>query len=97
MISFPVLFQCKRYKGSVGPNVVREFRGAMTGRAEKGVIMTTGTFTREAQLEAIRDGAPPIDLIDGELLIDRLKETKLGVNTHMVEEVEIDHSFFESV
>ena len=97
LISFPVLFQCKRYKGSVGPNVVREFRGAMTGRAEKGVIMTTGTFTREAQLEAIRDGAPPIDLIDGELLIDRLKETKLGVNTHMVEEVEIDHAFFESV
>ena len=96
-ISFPVLFQCKRHKGSVGPSVVRDFRGAMIGRADRGVILTTGTFTRDAQREATRDGAPPIDLMDGELLIDRLKEAKLGVSTRMVEEVEIDYTFFESV
>ena len=96
-ISFPVLFQCKRHKGSVGSSVVRDFRGAMIGRADRGVILTTGTFTRDAQREATRDGAPPIDLIDGELLIDRLKEAKLGVSTRMVEEVEIDHTFFDSV
>ena len=73
LISFPVLFQCKRHRGSVGANVVRDFRGAMVGRADKGLILTTGTFTRDAQREATRDGAPPIDLIDAELLLDRLK------------------------
>ena len=77
LISFPVLFQSKRYSGSVGVSVVRDFRGAMVGRAEKGLILTTGTFTGDAQQEATRDGAPPIDLIDGELLIDRLKELNL--------------------
>ena len=59
LISFPVLFQCKRYSGSVSANAVRDFRGAMIGRAEKGLIMTTGTFTRDAHKEATRDGAPP--------------------------------------
>ena len=68
LIGFPVLFQSKRYKGSVGAGAVRDFRGAMAGRADKGVILTTGTFTMEAQREATRDGAPPIDLIDGQLL-----------------------------
>ncbi len=95
LISFPVLFQCKRYRGSVGANVVRDFRGAMVGRADKGLILTTGTFTRDAQREATRDGAPPIDLIDAELLLDRLKETRLGVTTRMVEVV--DFEFFDSV
>ena len=76
MISFPVLFQCKRYSGNVGPNVVRDFRGAMVGRAEKGVILTTGGFTRDAQREATRDGTTPIDLIDGELLMEKMKELR---------------------
>ena len=97
LISFPVLFQCKRHKDSIGASVVRDFRGAMIGRADKGVIMTTATFTRDAQREATRDGAPPIDLIDGELLVDRLKDTELGVSTRMVEEVKIDRAFFDSV
>jgi restriction system protein len=97
LISFNVLFQSKRYQGNIGPDVVREFRGAMTGRADKGLIITTGGFTREARKEATRDGAPPIDLIDGELLAEKLKELKLGVKTRMVEEVEVDRDWFGSI
>ena len=97
LISFPVLFQCKRYSGSVSAQAVRDFRGAMIGRADKGVIITTGTFTRDAQREASRDGAPPIDLIDGELLIERLSDLKLGVSTKTIEVVEVDAGFFESI
>jgi restriction system protein len=64
-VSFKVLFQCKRYKGSVSRAQVGDFRNAMIGRAEKGIILTTGTFTKEAEKEANRDGAPPIELVDG--------------------------------
>ena len=96
LIGFPVLFQCKRYSGNVGPNVVRDFRGAMAGRAEKGVILTTGGFTRDAQREAIRDGATPIDLIDGELLMEKMKELRLGMRAKMVEVVEVDKQWFAS-
>lgn len=97
LISFPVLFQCKRYSGSVSASVVRDFRGAMVGRAEKGLILTTGRFTIEAQREATRDGATPIDLIDGELLMDKMKELKLGVSAKMVEVVEVDKDWFASI
>ncbi len=67
-LSFHVIFQCKRYKGSVTPSQIRDFRGAMQGRADKGLFITTGTFTREAIKEANRDRAPAIGLIDGKLL-----------------------------
>src|SRR5690606_20312219 len=73
MLSFRVIFQCKRYQGSVGSSQIRDFRGAMVGRAEKGLFITTGTFTQDARREATRDGAPPIDLVDGDQLIDILK------------------------
>lgn len=79
LVSFPVFFQCKRYSGSVGAHAVRDFRGAMAGRGDKGLLITTGSFTREARSEATRDGAPPIDLIDGDRLCDLLKEYELGV------------------
>ena len=94
LISFPILFQCKRYKGSVGSSIVRDFRGAMQGRADRGLIMTTGTFSREAKKEASRDGAPHIDLVDGEALIERLKAINLGVKE--VVRTEIDASWWES-
>jgi len=97
MLSFRVSFQCKRYKHTVGPSVVRDFRGAMMGRAEKGLVITTGGFTRDARQEATRDGATAIDLIDGELLADKLKELGLGVKTKMVEEIVIDEEWFASV
>jgi len=97
LISFNVLFQSKRYRGSIGPEVVRDFRGAMVGRADKGLVITTGSFTREARREATRDGAPPIDLIDGELLAEKLKELRLGVGVKMVESVEIDSAWFSTL
>src|SRR5438046_8254026 len=62
LLSFPAFFQCKRYKGSVGPGAVRDFRGAMAGRGDKGLLITTGTFTNDARAEAQRGGASPIDL-----------------------------------
>ncbi|GLS31640.1 restriction system protein [Mesorhizobium albiziae] len=94
LLSFHVLFQSKRWKGSVGASVVRDFRGAMVGRADKGLILTTGTFTADARREAVRDGAPTIDLIDGEALCDLLKEQKIGVKVRMVEEVTADEAAF---
>lgn len=97
LISFPVIFQCKRYRNTISSSVVRDFRGAMVGRAEKGLIITTGSFTRDASLEATRDGAPPIDLIDGEQLIDKLKDLKLGVVTKQVEVVEVNTEWFTAI
>ena len=94
LLSFHVIFQCKRYKGSISPSQIRGFRGAMQGRADKGIFITTGNFTREAGKEAARDVAPPLDLIDGELLCEKLKEFSLGVKTKIVEEIKIDENFF---
>lgn len=96
-LSFHVLFQCKRYQGAITPSQIRDFRGAMQGRTDKGLFITTGTFTREAVKEATRDGAPPIDLIDGEQLVQRLKELGLGVKIQMVENVEIDAEWFSKI
>ncbi len=90
LVSFRVLFQCKRYAKSVSPSQVRDFRGAMAGRADKGIILTTGTFTSEARREASRDGVPPIELIDGEKLIDMLETLELGLTpakTYQVNQV----------
>lgn len=92
LVSFKVLFQCKRYAKSVPPAHVRDFRGAMAGRADKGIIITTGTFTAEAKREASRDGAPPIELIDGEKLLDMLEHLELGLKP--VTTYEVAHSFF---
>lgn len=97
LISFNVLFQSKRYKGNIGPDTVRDFRGAMVGRADKGMIISTGGFTLEARREATRDGAPPIDLIDGRLLAEKLKELKLGVKTNLVEHVEVLDDWFRTI
>jgi len=94
LLGFPVLFQCKRYRGSVPPSVIRDFRGAMIGRADRGLVITTGTFSRDAKLEAIRDGAPPIDLVDGEQLLDKLKELHLGITVKMIEQVSVLPDFF---
>ena len=92
LVSFKVLFQCKRYAKSVAPTQVRDFRGAMSGRADKGIIITTGTFTAEAKREATRDGAPPIELIDSEKLIDMLETLELGLKP--VTTFEVEHGFF---
>ena len=97
LLSFHVRFQSKRYTGSVGSGEIRDFRGAMVGRADKGLFITTGRFTKEAEREAVRDGAPAIDLIDGSELCRLLKDLKLGVRTETVERVEIVLDFFSGL
>lgn len=97
VLSFHVVFQAKRYKGAVSSSVIRDFRGAMVGRADKGLIMTTGSFTREAKKEAQRDGATPIDLIDGNDFAERLKELGLGISVELVEEVKINKDWFKKI
>lgn len=94
-LSFHIIFQCKRYTGSVSAGQIRDFRGAMQGRADKGLFITTGTFTRDAKREASRDGAPPIDLIDGSELVIKMKELNLGVKVKTEEVVEIDSQWLE--
>lgn len=93
-VSFRVLFQCKRYSGAVNPAQVRDFRGAMAGRADKGIILTTGTFTAEARREAVRDGVPPIELVDGEKLLDMFEKLELGLKPRAA--FDIDDSFFDA-
>jgi restriction system protein len=97
LLSFHVLFQCKRYQGTVGPGEIRDFRGAMVGRSDKGLFITTGTFTPAAAKEAARDGAPPIDLIDGDALAEKLKELGLGIKTEIFEIARVDDSWFEGI
>jgi restriction system protein len=92
-VSFNVLFQCKRYQGSVTPSQIRDFRGSMMGRADKGIVLTTGTFTLEAKKEARRDGVPPIELVDGETLVQLFERLELGLIPRTT--YDIDDIFFE--
>ena len=92
-VSFRVYFQCKRYDGSVGPGIVRDFRGAMMGRADKGLILTTGTFSTEARREAVRDGVPPIELVDGERLLEMFEKLELGLKPRTT--YDLDPEFFK--
>lgn len=93
LVSFKVLFQCKRYQGAVAVSAIRDFRGALQGRADKGIVLTTGTFTTDAKREAIRDGATPIELVDGDKLVDMFEELSLGLRPK--KDFEIDGQFFE--
>ena len=97
LLSFHVNYQCKRYSNTVGPGSIRDFRGALAGRADKGLFITTGRFTREAEREAVREGAMAIDLIDGEQLCLLLKEKSLGVVTETVERVTPNRAFFDAL
>lgn len=99
LMSFHVIFQCKRYesKRAITAHNIRDFRGAMAGRTDKGLFITTSTFTRDAQKEATRDGAPPIDLINGEQLMDKLKELKMGIKVETVENVIIDRDWYQNI
>lgn len=92
-VSFNVLFQCKRYQGAVTPSQIRDFRGAMLGRADKGIIITTGTFTLEAKKEARRDGAPPIELVDGDTLVQMFEQLQLGLKPRIT--YDLDEKFFD--
>jgi len=92
-VTFKVLFQCKRYSGTVSAGQVRDFRGAMQGRADKGIFLTTGIFSADAHKEAARDGAPPIELVDGEHLIGLFEQMELGLTPRTTYDVDI--AFFE--
>lgn len=93
VVSLNIVFQCKRYKETVSPHHVRDFRGAMQGRGEKGLIITTGRFTKEAKNEANRDGVTPIELIDGDRLVELFEKHNLGLKPVIV--FEIDFEFFK--
>ena len=97
LMSFHIAFQCKKYKGSVGAPEIRNFRGAIVGRADRGMFITTGNFTKAAIEEANRDGVAPIDLVDGDQLADKLKELSLGVKTELVEKVTVEPDWFLSL
>lgn len=97
LLSFHVVFQCKKYQGTVSSSDIRDFRGAMIGRADKGLFITTGTFSHDAVREATRDGAPPIDLVDGDQLADKLKELELGIETEMVEKISVNQEWFRTI
>ena len=101
LLSVTVLFQCKRVAGTISPRVVRDFRGAIGGSAEKGIIFTTGRFSGNAQEEAQKVGTTPIALIDGELLTQKMKELDLGVSTKKetveIEAVSVDEGWFDSL
>jgi len=93
LVSFKVLFQCKRYQGAVAVSAVRDFRGALQGRADKGIILTTGTFTTEAKKEAVRDGATPVELVDGDKMVEMFEEQQLGLVPKP--DFDIDEEFFD--
>ena len=92
-VSFKVIFQCKRYQGTVSRAMVGDLRNAMIGRADKGIMITTGNFSEDAKREAVRDGAPPIELIDAEMLMDMMEKQEIGVKPKTV--FEVDYGFFE--
>lgn len=92
-MSFHMIFQCKRYKGSVGPDIVRQMRGSLDGRTDKGLIITTGTFTRDAVKEATREGVKQVELVDGESLIELMKRYRLGAEP--IEAFSVNYDFFK--
>ena len=95
IFSFNVAFQCKRYKGAVSAGDIRDFRGSLTTDIEKGVLITTGTFTKAAKEEASNPGKQQIDLIDGEEFINKIAEYGIGVKE--VKTYEVDEKFFEKI
>lgn len=97
VLTFRVLAQCKRYKGTVAPKDIRDFRGAMQGRTDKGIYITSGRYSRDARKEASRDGVPEIDLVDGEGMANLLKRLQMGVETKLVEKVIIHKDFFSRI
>lgn len=97
LLSFHVVFQAKRYKGSVGAPDIQKFKGAFMGRGDKGLFITTGTFTKQARDEASRDGSAPIDLIDGDELCELMKDLGLGMRKDMIEKITIDKEWFKGI
>lgn len=92
LVSFNVVFQCKKWTGTVPPREIRDLRGAMAGRADKAIFLTTSHFSQNAKDEAIRPGADPVELVDGEKLYEMFKKYELGLIPRTV--YDIDDAFF---
>lgn len=95
IFSFNIAFQCKRYQGTVGAPEIRDFRGSLTTDIEKGVFITTGTFSKAAIDEASNPGKQQIDLIDGEEFMTKLAEYEIGLRE--IKDYEIDENYFEKL
>ncbi len=95
IFSFNVAFQCKRYKGQVGSDKIRDFRGSLDNNIEKGVLITTGSFSKSAREEASAPGKKQIDLMDGNDFMDKLAEYGIGLNPRT--EYDIDEGYFASI
>jgi len=92
-VSFKVIFQCKRYSGTVSRAQIGDLRNAMIGRADKGIMITTGNFSEDAKREAAREGAPPIELIDAETLINMMEKEEIGLKPRTI--YDVDYQFFD--
>jgi restriction system protein len=90
-VSSVVVFQCKRYRDSVSSEEVTRLRGSAGGRADKALLITTGTFSGPAKEESVRV-SPHIELIDGEQLVAMCEEKNLGVKPRTI--FDIDYEFF---
>ncbi len=88
LVTTKVAFQCKRYSGAVSPKEIREFRGAIGTRAEKGIFFTTGYFTDSARDAAREDISKPIELVDGDRLVELLEEHEFGLRATKTYEVD---------
>lgn len=95
IFSFNVAFQCKRYKGQVGAGEIRDFRGSLDNNIEKGVLITTGSFSKSAREEAGAPGKKQIDLMDGNDFMDKLAEYNIGLAART--EYDIDEAFFAAI
>lgn len=95
LLSMQVIFQSKRYQAGspVTVSQIRDLRGAMAGRTDKGIFITTSTFTADARKEALREGVPPIELVDGQKLVDMFVDLELGLIPRKI--FDIDEKFFD--
>lgn len=94
LVSFNVVFQCKKWVAPVPPKEIRDLRGAMAGRADKAIFLTTSHFSQNAKDEAIRPGADPVELVDGEKLYEMFRKYELGLRPRTV--YDIDSAFFDN-
>lgn len=95
VFSFNVAFQCKRYKGLISPAIVQAFRGSLPKNIEKGILITTGTFSKKAKEEATDPSKQQIDLMDGEEFVNKLAECEIVIKA--IVDYEIDEKFFDSI
>jgi restriction endonuclease Mrr len=94
--SIPTIVQAKRWSGSVGGDTVRELRGAMTV-SQRGLLVITSRFTKEALIEANSDGKTPIGLIDGATLVDLMIEHNIGTTQIRLPLTQMDIPSLETI